>query len=362
MHNRGIMIFNTYIYVHIFTWMYLHMYKNGTTYKLNAHSNGSSPYGFSIHPLQREAPSACLVHEGANRRRLRCHGRLVWWFFYFSTMGFISITSPILGKIYNIFLHVFLPNHLKLIKVRYAEWRHPFRHISSTSGRWDNDLGAQRTSPSTEDLVGGTHCWHFRTLLWKWWCLSDFDQLKNNKCTFFITNDLVCRMCVYIYILINYQTYFICTESQSEVAQKSGHGINVKVQGSLQRFECKKINPRSLNILRQDWNGKKLKCQYQVRTVPKIYNISKCHAFPTKNLNITTIGVSKQQASSADSMTLGGKGEAARRRPPTFHPETSGPRAACRISKPALRNQPAVDIEAAAVFFWVWWITDSYHI
>lgn len=271
MHNRGIMMFNTYIYVHIFTWMYLHMYKNGTTYKLNAHSNGSSPYGFSIHPLQREAPSACLVHEGANRRRLRCHGRLVWWFFYFSTMGFISITSPILGKIYNIFLHVFLPNHLKLIKVRYAEWRHPFRHISSTSGRWDNDLGAQRTSPSTEDLVGGTHCWHFRTLLWKWWCLSDFDQLKNNKCTFFITNDLVCRMCVYIYILINYQTYFICTESQSEVAQKSGHGINVKVQGSLQRFECKKIN---LNILRQDWNGKKLKCQYQVRTPPKKYTTS----------------------------------------------------------------------------------------
>ena len=177
------------VFTHVQEWYYV---------QANAHSNGSSPYGFSIHPLQREAPSACLVHEGANRRRLRCHGRLVWcvFFFVFRPWDSSALHPPFWGRFRNIFLHVFLPNHLKLIKVRYAEWRHPFRHISSTSGRWDNDLGAQRTSPSTEDLVGGTHCWHCRTLLWKWWCLSDFDQLKNNKCTFFITNDLVCRMCV----------------------------------------------------------------------------------------------------------------------------------------------------------------------
>lgn len=130
-------------------------------------------------------------------------------------------------------------------------------------------------------IWGGTHCWHCRTLLWKWWCLSDFDQLKNNKCTFFTTNDLVCRMCVYIY---TYQlsNIFICTEAQSEVAQKSRHRINVKVQGSLQRFECKKINPRSLNILRQDWNGKKLKCQYQVRTPQKNIQHLKMPCFPNK--------------------------------------------------------------------------------
>ena len=199
-------------------------------------------------------------------------------------------------------------------------------------------------------IWGGTHCWHCRTLLWKWWCLSDFDQIKNNKCTFFTTNDLVCRMCVYIYILINYQTYFLCTEAQSEVAQKSGHRINVKVQGSLQRFECKKINPRSLNMLRQDWNGKKLKCQYQVRTPPKNIQHLKMPCFPNINLNITGMGYQndRQQRRFDD---FGGK---ARPQDAGLQPSTQKHRAPGRrrrISKPALRNQPAVDIEAAAVFF-----------
>ena len=196
MHHRRIMIFNTY-YNYLFMWIYLHEcivfthVQEWYYVQANAHTNGSSPYGFSVHPLQREAPSACLVHEGANRRRLRCHGRLIY---YFSTMGFISITSPIWG-IFTFILHVFLPNHLKLIKVRYAEWRHPLRHISFKIGRWDNDLGAQRTSPSTEDLRRDAllalpnPVVKVMMLEWLW-------PAKKQQMQLFITNDLVCRMCV----------------------------------------------------------------------------------------------------------------------------------------------------------------------
>lgn len=113
------------VFTHVQEWYYVQA----------NHSNGSSPYGFSIHPLQREAPSACLVHEGANRRRLRCNGSWFGDFFIYRPWDSSALHPPFWGRFTYIFLHVFLPNHLKLIKVRYAEWRHPLRHISFKIGR-----------------------------------------------------------------------------------------------------------------------------------------------------------------------------------------------------------------------------------
>lgn len=219
-------------------------------------------------------------------------------------MGFISITSPHLGNIYIYIFTCFLTNHLKLIKVRYAEWRRPLRHISSKSGRWDNDLGAQRTSPSTEDLRRDAllalpnPVVKVMMLEWLWPAKKQQMQLLYHKWSG------VQNVCLYIYTRIYLSIIKLILYAQRLNPKLPKKAVTESTSRS--KVVCRDSSVKRSTQRAWTYLGKietEKNSNVNIKWEPTTF--SKCHAFPTKNLNITTIGVSKQQASSADSMTLG---------------------------------------------------------